>query len=164
MITLDFDISWGGHYPHGMMVGFPGNGSELVDFTEHVSLPPHDLYRLRGDMATTQSMIGEFEFSPEEGLWLYKMPRPDKKKANYSRTVLSTLMELAEGMDVEEVNRQPKFDESPEFWIPYHDDSCILNLIQQVVYRLSFKDGKGDDWETALKSMREKLVKDRIHK
>lgn len=135
MITLDFEVSWGGQYPHGMSVGFPGNGSELVDFTEHVSLPPLDLYRLRGDMATLKSMVGEFEFSPEEGLWLYKLPRPDKKKANYSRTVLSTLMELAEGMEIEEV-----------------------------VYRLSFSGGKGDDWEQALAGMRENLLKTRIHR
>jgi hypothetical protein len=52
----------------------------------------------------------------------------------------------------------------PASWIPYRDYSCILDPIQQVVYRLSFKDGKGDDWEAALKSMREKLVKDRVHK
>ena len=33
-------------------------------------------------------------------------PRPDKKKSNFSRTVLATIMELAEGMDIEELQAE----------------------------------------------------------
>eukprot|EP00961_Rhodomonas_salina_P028571 385343-Rhodomonas_salina.1 len=36
--------------------------------------------------------------SAEVGAWKYKMPRPDKKRSNFARTVLSTIMEIAEAV------------------------------------------------------------------
>jgi hypothetical protein len=35
-------------------------GNVPVDFTEHVVIPAHDAYRLRGDMAGKYSLIGQF--------------------------------------------------------------------------------------------------------
>ncbi len=34
-------------------------GNEPIDFTEHVLIPAHDAYRLRGDMAGKHSLIGQ---------------------------------------------------------------------------------------------------------
>jgi len=132
MITLDFEIRWGGGSEHGLNVSFAGQGNELIDFTEHVILPSHDLHRLIGDLAGKNVLIGEFEFSPDEGAWLYKLPRPDKKRANYSRTILSTLMELAEGMEIEELT-----------------------------YKLSFKGHETNDWDAAMKVKRQELLASR---
>ena len=72
------------------------------------------------------------EYSPAESAWVYKMPRPDKKTSNFARTVLSTMMELAEAMDVEEVE-----------------------------YRLSFARPEDDDWEAQAKARRVEMVRAR---
>jgi hypothetical protein len=47
--------------------------------------------------------VTEWEWSPKDSGWIYKMPRPDKSNANFSRTVLATIMEAAEGMEIQEL-------------------------------------------------------------
>jgi hypothetical protein len=49
-------------------------------------------------MGSLPMLIAEWEWSVERSGWIYKMPRPDKSTANFSRTVLATIMELAEGV------------------------------------------------------------------
>ncbi len=51
----------------------------------------------------------EWEWSPKDSGWIYKMPRPDKSKPNFSRTVLATIMELAEGMEIQELEYRLTF-------------------------------------------------------
>ena len=74
----------------------------------------------------------EWQWSPEQSGWVYKMPRPDKRKPNFSRTVLATVMELAEGMEIEELE-----------------------------YRLTFTSPADDDWSEQLAKRRSTLLADR---
>ncbi|KAJ1481962.1 hypothetical protein T484DRAFT_2691649 [Baffinella frigidus] len=127
-ITLDFEATRSFSAKYGVAVAFDAQDSK-VDFTEHIVLSPQEKYRLLGDLGQQNMIITEWEYSPSEGAWVYKMPRPDKKKSNFARTVLSTMMELAEAMDVEEVE-----------------------------YRLSFSNPEEDNWEVANKAKRTEMV------
>ena len=108
-ITLDFECRREPHAKYGVALSFACEGGQ-VDFTDHIVMEEQDRARLLGDMASVVrssgapgALITEWEWSPECSGWIYKMPRPDKKKSNFSRTVLATIMELAEGMDIEEL-------------------------------------------------------------
>ena len=52
-------------------------------------LGEHERHRLVGDLASVKQgfLIGEFEYDPDVSAFRYKIPRPDKKPANFSRTV-----------------------------------------------------------------------------
>lgn len=131
-ITLDFECRRNPHNQHGVSLGFAAEGNDKVDFTDHIVLDSHERHRLFGDMGAQAALITEWEWSPECSGWIYKMPRPDKKKPNFSRTVLSTIMELAEGMDIEELE-----------------------------YRLTFARPEDDDWAEALATRRKALLAER---
>eukprot|EP00960_Hanusia_phi_P072894 767895-Hanusia_phi.AAC.14 len=102
--------------------------------------------------------ITEWEYCAEQGAWIYKMPRweslrggsraagaggfradmllhrPDKKKPNFSRTVLATIMEIAEGV-------RPW----RELRLPSSSPSVQMD-IEELEYRLSFRNPEDDDW------------------
>jgi hypothetical protein len=132
-ITLDFVCcrTQNPKFVHGVMLTFASDSGE-VDFSDNIVLGAHEKQRLLGDLGNMHSLITEWEWSPECSGWVYKMPRPDKDRPNFSRTVLNTLMELAEGMDVEELE-----------------------------YRLSFSNPEDDDWAEALAASRKALLADR---
>mmetsp|Transcript_33805 Transcript_33805/g.69815 ORF Transcript_33805/g.69815 Transcript_33805/m.69815 type:complete len:681 (-) Transcript_33805:485-2527(-) len=131
-ITLDFETRRNRNSRLGFDVSFASQ-NDKVDFTEHVVLDEHDRLRLVGDIgAENKPLITEWEFCPEMGVWRYKMPRPDKKRSNFARTVLSTIMEIAEAMEVEELQ-----------------------------YRLTFKRAEDDDWDEVMQRKRAEVLQQR---
>jgi len=96
-ITLDFEVRRAPYSYLGIEASFSAQGADRVDFTDHIHLGKEEKYRLLGDLGNQSSLITEWEYCAEQGAWIYKMPRPDKKKPNFSRTVLATIMEIAEG-------------------------------------------------------------------
>lgn len=65
-----------------------------------------DTARLTADLSTITNRhdtICEVGMDPSTGEWFYKGIRPDKDRPNALRTVLSTLIELAENVSVEEL-------------------------------------------------------------
>lgn len=131
-ITLDFETRRNRNSKIGFDIAFASQ-NDKVDFTEHVVLGDHERLRLLGDLGPdNKSLITEWEYSPEVGAWKYKMPRPDKKRSNFARTVLSTIMEIAEAMEIEELQ-----------------------------YRLTFKSPEDDDWEEVMKKKRAEVLAQR---
>jgi mRNA guanylyltransferase len=132
-ITLDFECcrTQNPKFPHGVELKFAAECGQ-VDFSDNIVLGAHERHRLLGDLGSMHNLITEWEWSPECSGWVYKMPRPDKDRPNFSRTVLNTLMELAEGMDIEELE-----------------------------YRLSFSNPEDDDWVEALATRRKALLAER---
>jgi len=132
-ITLDFECcrTQNPKFPHGVELKFAAECGQ-VDFSDNIVLGAHERHRLLGDLGSMHTLITEWEWSPECSGWVYKMPRPDKDRPNFSRTVLNTLMELAEGMDIEELE-----------------------------YRLSFSKPEDDNWVEALAARRRALLAER---
>jgi hypothetical protein len=73
--------------------------------------------------------IAEVGFDPETGEWYYMTMRPDKTHANHISTVLGTLLELAESLNVIELR-----------------------------YRMSVRGGR-DTWRKDFRSMQTQLLK-----
>jgi len=85
-----------------------------VDFSEQASLGWEDTARLSADLAALHQTAGgasggnnrtiaEVGLDPATGTWFYKNLRPDKDRANDLKTVLATLLELAENVGAEEL-------------------------------------------------------------
>jgi hypothetical protein len=79
-------------------VTLSGDGMAELGFEDTARLCA-DLAMLRSRHAT----ICEVGLDPGTGEWFYKGIRPDKDRPNALRTVLSTLVELAENVSVEEL-------------------------------------------------------------
>ncbi|CAN0539875.1 unnamed protein product, partial [Ectocarpus sp. 8 AP-2014] len=47
--------------------------------------------------------IAEVALDPGSGLWVYMGLRPDKDRPNFITTVISTMVEVAEGLSEEEL-------------------------------------------------------------
>lgn len=80
-----------------------GQHGEEVDLSRSVHLSDHDKARLLADMGTSRSVIAEVALEPGSGLWVYMGLRPDKDRPNYITTVISTMVEVAEGLSEEEL-------------------------------------------------------------
>lgn len=80
-----------------------GQHDEEVDLTKSVHLSPHDQARLVADMEKSRSVIAEVALDPGSGLWVYMGLRPDKIRPNFITTVISTMVEVAEGLSEEEL-------------------------------------------------------------
>jgi hypothetical protein len=83
-----------------------------IDFSEHASLGWEDTARLSADLAEHHASgggggsgrtIAEVGLDPATGSWFYKNLRPDKDRPNELKTVLATLLELAENVGPEEL-------------------------------------------------------------
>lgn len=79
-----------------------------IDFTKHVCLDNFSKYRLNRDLIGNPYVIVELQWV--NYTWVYKTVRHDKSKANYSDTVISTLMEIADNIQIDEFieNRKNK--------------------------------------------------------
>lgn len=73
-----------------------------VDLSAVVHLSEYDQARLLGDMRG-KHVIAEVALDPDSGLWTYMGLRPDKDRPNFIRTVISTMVEVAEGLSEEEL-------------------------------------------------------------
>lgn len=80
-----------------------GQHGEEVDLSKSVHLSDHDKARLMGDMEGSRSVIAEVALDPGSGLWVYMGLRPDKDRPNFITTVISTMVEVAEGLSEEEL-------------------------------------------------------------
>ncbi|CAM9455593.1 unnamed protein product, partial [Hapterophycus canaliculatus] len=80
-----------------------GNHGEEVDLSRSVHLSDHDQARLVADMQNSRSVIAEVALDPGSGLWIYMGLRPDKDRPNFITTVISTMVEVAEGLSEEEL-------------------------------------------------------------
>ena len=80
-----------------------GNQGEEVDLSKSVHLSAHDRARLVADMGGSRSVIAEVALDPGSGLWVYMGLRPDKDRPNFITTVISTMVEVAEGLSEEEL-------------------------------------------------------------
>ncbi|CAM9426379.1 unnamed protein product [Ascophyllum nodosum] len=80
-----------------------GQHGEEVDLSRSVHLSEHDQARLLADMGTSRSVIAEVALDPGSGLWVYMGLRPDKDRPNFITTVISTMVEVAEGLSEDEL-------------------------------------------------------------
>ena len=111
-----------------------GDGVE-VDLSKSIHLSAQDTARLVGDMAYDKSKtkktwaIAEVALSPGSGLWVYMGLRTDKDSSNFIGVVMSTMLEVAEGLDEDELK-----------------------------YRMAATDHSSDDWDVQENAMRKKAV------
>ena len=94
-----------------------------VDFSDHARLGWEETARLAADLAAHAAssaggggggvVICEVGMDPGTGCWFYKGLRPDKDRPNDLKTVLSTLMELAENVGAEELEARLLAADSP---------------------------------------------------
>jgi hypothetical protein len=93
-----------------------GGGGD-IDMTSLVKLTEPDLMRLRADMHAMGGNIAEVALDPVTGMWVYMNLRPDKNKPNFISTVMTTLLELAEGITEQELQfRMMAQDPSQDDW------------------------------------------------
>ncbi|OQR82566.1 hypothetical protein ACHHYP_15857 [Achlya hypogyna] len=102
LITIDFLAHLSDGHVH---LSCTGPGGKFVELDNIVVVDPRDLARIQGMLQTApnQSAIVEFAFNADVGLWQFKMVRPDKDTPNYIRTVLSSLINMAEAISEEEL-------------------------------------------------------------
>lgn len=109
-----------------------GYSNSEVDISKSVHLSEQDRARLVADFNAERNslVIAEVALDPGTGLWVYMNLRPDKNKPNFIVTVMSTMMEVAEGLSEEELK-----------------------------YRMLSETPSSDDWATQEKNMRKLAVK-----
>lgn len=102
-----------------------------ISLTGFMQFGRHDRARLVSDLLAMPqgSSIVEAALDCESGLWLYLGLRRDKDKANYITTIMSTLVEVAEGV-------------------------CE----QELEYRVGAASPREDDWTKQLTKMKSKLM------
>lgn len=98
-ISIDLKCTYDKSKDMFMFSYYNENGD--IDFTKHVEIDNITKYRLHADMKKSNSIIVELQWYNCK--WIYKCPRFDKNKANYSDIVLSTLMEIADNIDIDEL-------------------------------------------------------------
>lgn len=123
-VTVDFYVSFEG----GFKVSC-GTQAGQGDVTKQIVLEAPDLRRMRADMDDARHNIVELGFNASTGFWSYKMVRTDKNQPNFFTTVFSTLEELAEGIEEEELQ-----------------------------YRLMVNHPARDDWAKQNQAMRRKCI------
>uniref|UniRef100_K3W9X5 mRNA 5'-phosphatase n=1 Tax=Globisporangium ultimum (strain ATCC 200006 / CBS 805.95 / DAOM BR144) TaxID=431595 RepID=K3W9X5_GLOUD len=103
LITVDFLAQLTDSNTVALSCGGPRNTH--VELDSIVVLDPRDVPTVQKILARTpsRSAILEFGFNADKGFWNYKCARPDKDVANYIRTVLGSLVNMAEAISEEEL-------------------------------------------------------------
>lgn len=103
LITVDFLASMSENNAVLLTCGGPRNSH--IELDTIVKLDPKDLPVVQKILSRmpNRSAVLEFAFNADKGMWNYKLARPDKDCANYIRTVLGSLMNMAEGISEEEL-------------------------------------------------------------
>ncbi|TMW60323.1 hypothetical protein Poli38472_000365 [Pythium oligandrum] len=103
LITVDFMASLNDQNAVTLTCGGPRNSD--IDLDQIVVLDPKDLPIIQKIVSRTpnRQAVLEFGFNADRGMWNYKCARPDKDQANYIRTVLGSLMNMAESISEEEL-------------------------------------------------------------
>lgn len=128
LITIDFLAVLDDSGNLRLSCGGPRNTH--IELDSVVTLDPKDIPVVQKLVSRTPSRTAvlEFAFNADKGLWNYKCARPDKDCANYIRTVLGSLVNMAEAISEEELQ-----------------------------YRLTNRNG-GDQWNEHMKRMRRSLL------
>ncbi|GMF46836.1 unnamed protein product [Phytophthora fragariaefolia] len=104
LITVDF-LATLNQAGDGVQLSCGGPRNTHIELDSIVRLDPKDVpvvHKLVSRTPNRQAVL-EFAFNADKGLWNYKCPRPDKDCANYIRTVLGSLVNMAEGISEEEL-------------------------------------------------------------
>lgn len=103
LITVDFLAQLTESNTVALTCGGPRNTH--IELDSIVVLDPRDVPVVQKLLSRTpsRSAILEFGFNADKGFWNYKCARPDKDVANYIRTVLGSLVNMAEAISEEEL-------------------------------------------------------------
>jgi len=104
LITVDFMATLN-QAGDGVQLSCGGPRNTYIELDSVVRLDPKDVpvvHKLVSRTPNRQAVL-EFAFNVDKGLWNYKCARPDKDCANYIRTVLGSLVNMAEGISEEEL-------------------------------------------------------------
>ncbi|GMF25177.1 unnamed protein product [Phytophthora lilii] len=104
LITVDF-LATLNQAGDGVQLSCGGPRNTHIELDSIVRLDPKDVpvvHKLVSRTPNRQAVL-EFAFNADKGLWNYKCARPDKDCANYIRTVLGSLVNMAEGISEEEL-------------------------------------------------------------
>ncbi|KDO28096.1 hypothetical protein SPRG_20256 [Saprolegnia parasitica CBS 223.65] len=101
LITIDF-FAWIENGQLKLNCSGPG---KAIDLDQIVVVDPRDLKKIHATLqnAPNHQAVLEFAFNADVGYWQFKMARPDKDTPNYIRTVLSSLINMAEAISEEEL-------------------------------------------------------------
>lgn len=105
LITIDFMVTLNAQGELFMTCGGPRNSDIDLNTVVLEALDPKDVPIVQKIVSRSpnQRAVIEFGFNADRGMWNYKCARPDKDSANYIRTVLSSLMNMAESISEEEL-------------------------------------------------------------
>jgi mRNA-capping enzyme len=103
LITIDFLATLDDASNLRLSCGGPRNSQ--IELDSVVTLDPKDIPTVQKITARmpNRTAVLEFAFNADKGLWNYKCARPDKDCANYIRTVLGSLVNMAEAISEEEL-------------------------------------------------------------
>jgi hypothetical protein len=116
LITVDFLATLNDAYELSLSCGGPRNTQ--IDLDQVVVLDEKDQQTVENVLKKipNKSAILEFAFNPDKGLWYYKCARPDKTCSNYIKTVLSSLVNMAEAISEEELQFRLATGAQGELW------------------------------------------------
>lgn len=94
-------------------------GGNKVDFSKSVHFSVQDKARLLADAKyfkakRSKPVIAEIALDPGSGLWVYMGLRADKNKSNFITVVMSTMVEVAEGISEDELKYRMMLESSAE--------------------------------------------------
>ncbi|KAF0718729.1 Aste57867_1514 [Aphanomyces stellatus] len=116
LITIDFlaEMREGG----AVRYSCTGPGNKMIELDNIVMVDPKDTSRIAAlvQRNPSGSAILEFAFNADVGLWQFKLERPDKDTPNYIRTVLGSLINMAEAISEEELQCRLLMRNSEDAW------------------------------------------------
>jgi len=122
LASIDLEVEIVGNVVE--LYSIAGGVDNKVKFSNSVHFSKQDKARLVADVehfkrvAKSTSAIVEMALDPASGMWVYMRMRTDKDKSNFITVVMSTMVELAEGVSEEELKYRMMLGSSSE------DDYC----------------------------------------
>jgi hypothetical protein len=116
-ISIDLKIQY---KANRTAIYFTCGGPDGIDIEYPINLKPEDVNKLNRDLsiarAQTTVIIAEFAYDQNSGLWLYKMIRNDKHKANFVKTIFETLEVICENIPIEEIVYRTPLESRNDDW------------------------------------------------
>jgi len=125
LASIDLEVEIVGNVVE--LYSIAGGVDNKVKFSNSVHFSKQDKARLVADVEHFKRVakpksklpaIVEVALDPASGMWVYMRMRTDKDKSNFITTVMSTMVELAEGVSEEELKYRMMLGSSSE------DDYC----------------------------------------
>ncbi|RHY24110.1 hypothetical protein DYB32_008970 [Aphanomyces invadans] len=115
LITIDFLAEW---RDGAVRYSCSGPQNKPIELDQIVIVDPKDTAKIQSVLQRSPSghAILEFAFNADVGLWQFKHDRPDKDSPNYIRTVLGSLINMAESISEEELQARLLTPGSEEGW------------------------------------------------